>query len=86
MALDHVAQNIRVNCVAPGVTSTSYFDKMLAQVDDPAAFQRVLNGRQPMGRTGRPEEIAYAMLYLACDESSFATGSMLTVDGGATAI
>ena len=86
MALDHVGQNIRVNCVAPGVTSTSYFDKILAQVDDPAAFQRVLKGRQPMGRTGRPEEIAYAMLYLACDESSFATGSMLTVDGGATAI
>jgi NAD(P)-dependent dehydrogenase (short-subunit alcohol dehydrogenase family) len=39
-----------------------------------------------MGRTGKPEEIAYAMLYLASDESSFATGSMLTVDGGATAI
>ena len=86
MALDHVGQNIRVNCVAPGVTSTSYFDKMLKEVDDPAAFQRVLDGRQPMGRTGRPEEIAYAILYLACDESSFATGSMLTVDGGATAI
>ena len=86
MALDHVGQNIRVNCVAPGVTSTSYFDKMLKQVDDPAEFQRVLNGRQPMGRTGRPLEIAYAMLYLASDESSFATGSMLTVDGGATAI
>jgi NAD(P)-dependent dehydrogenase (short-subunit alcohol dehydrogenase family) len=86
MALDHVDQNIRVNCVAPGVTSTSYFDKMLKQVDDPAEFQRVLNGRQPMGRTGKPEEIAYAMLYLASDESSFATGSMLTVDGGATAI
>ena len=86
MARDHVGQNIRVNCVAPGVTSTSYFDKMLAHVDDPEAFQRVLNGRQPMGRTGRPQEIAYAMLYLACDESSFATGSMLTFDGGATAI
>jgi NAD(P)-dependent dehydrogenase (short-subunit alcohol dehydrogenase family) len=39
-----------------------------------------------MGRTGRPAEIANAILFLACDESSFATGSMLTVDGGATAI
>ena len=86
MALDHVDQNIRVNCVAPGVTFTSYFDKMLTQVDDPEAFKAVLAWRQPMGRTGKPEEIAYAMLYLACDESSFATGSMLTVDGGATAI
>ena len=86
MALDHVADNIRVNCVAPGVTMTAYFDKMLKEVPDPAAFQTVLNGRQPMGRTGKPAEIAYAILYLACDESSFATGTMLTVDGGAIAV
>jgi NAD(P)-dependent dehydrogenase (short-subunit alcohol dehydrogenase family) len=86
MALDHVGQNIRVNCVAPGVTMSSYFDRMLAQVEDPEAFKRVLEGRQPMGRTGKPVEIANAILFLACDESSFATGSMLTVDGGATAI
>ncbi|MFN0160058.1 MAG: SDR family oxidoreductase [Burkholderiales bacterium] len=85
MALDHVGQNIRVNCVAPGVTMSSYFDKMLAQVADPVEFRRVLDARQPMGRTARPDEIAYAFLYLASDESSFATGSMLTVDGGATA-
>ena len=86
MALDHVADNIRVNCVAPGVTMTAYFDKMLKEVPDPAAFQNVLDGRQPMGRTGKPAEIAYAILYLASDESSFATGSMLTVDGGAIAV
>ena len=86
MALDHVADNIRVNCVAPGVTMSSYFDKMLAEVDDPVAFRKVLDSRQPMGRTGTPGEIAYAILYLACDESSFATGTMLTVDGGAIAV
>ena len=86
MALDHVADNIRVNCVAPGVTMSSYFDKMLAEVDDPLAFRKVLDARQPMGRTGKPAEIAYAILYLACDESSFATGTMLTVDGGAIAV
>ena len=86
MALDHVADNIRVNCVAPGVTMSSYFDKMLAEVDDPVAFRKVLDSRQPMGRTGKPGEIAYAILYLACDESSFATGTMLTVDGGAIAV
>jgi len=80
------ARNIRVNCVAPGLTMSSYFDRMLKQVDDPETFKRVLESRQPMGRTGRPEEIANAILFLACDESSFATGSMLTVDGGATAI
>ena len=86
MALDHVADNIRVNCVAPGVTMSPYFDKMLREVPDPEAFRQALNARQPMGRAGTPREIAYAMLYLACDESSFATGSMLTVDGGAIAI
>ena len=86
MALDHVDDNIRVNCVAPGVTMSSYFDKMLKEVPDPAAFRKTLDARQPMGRTGKPAEIAYAILYLACDESSFATGSMLTVDGGAIAI
>ena len=63
-----------------------YFDKMLREVPDPEAFRQALNARQPMGRAGTPREIAYAMLYLACDESSFATGSMLTVDGGAIAI
>lgn len=86
MALDHVADKIRVNCVAPGVTMSSYFDKMLADADDPVAFRQVLDARQPMGRTGKPAEIAYAILYLACDESSFATGTMLTVDGGAIAV
>jgi NAD(P)-dependent dehydrogenase (short-subunit alcohol dehydrogenase family) len=85
MALDHVGQNIRVNCVAPGVTASSYFDKMLKQVPDPEAFLKVLANRQPLGRTALPREIAYAFLYLASDESTFATGSMLTVDGGATA-
>ncbi|MBL8385129.1 MAG: SDR family oxidoreductase [Burkholderiales bacterium] len=84
MALDHAGANIRVNCVAPGVTMTSYFDRMLAEVPDPAAFRRVLDARQPLGRTAQPEEIAYAFLYLASDESAFATGSMLTVDGGAS--
>ena len=86
MALDHVADHIRVNCVAPGVTLSSYFDKMLREVDDPVAFRKALDGRQPMGRAGTPGEIAYAILYLACDESSFATGTMLTVDGGAIAV
>ena len=86
MALDHVADNIRVNCVAPGVTVSSYFDKMLREVDDPEEFLKVLAARQPMGRTGKPMEIAQAILFLASDESSFATGSMLTIDGGATAV
>jgi NAD(P)-dependent dehydrogenase (short-subunit alcohol dehydrogenase family) len=82
MALDHAPDGIRVNCVAPGVIESSYFDAMLARAPDPAAFKRALEARAPMDRMGRPEEIANCILFLASDESSFATGAMFTVDGG----
>lgn len=85
MALDHVSDGIRVNCVAPGTVDSPYFDKILAQSDDPDALRSELAARQPMNRMGRPEEIADAILYLASDQSSFVTGSMLTVDGGMSA-
>ena len=85
MALDHVAEGIRINCVAPGTVDSPYIDKILAKSGDPVALQRELEARQAMNRLGRPEEIADAILYLASDESSFVTGSMLTVDGGMSA-
>ncbi len=85
MALDHVRDGIRVNCVAPGTIETPYFTDVFAKSPDPAALRRELEGRQAMGRMGRPEEVAQAMLYLACEESSFVTGSVLVVDGGWTA-
>jgi len=85
MALDHVGDNIRVNCVAPGTMASPYYDEMLRRADDPEAMRRELEDRQVMRRLGRPEEVAYAVLYLACDESSFCTGSMVTADGGMTA-
>jgi NAD(P)-dependent dehydrogenase (short-subunit alcohol dehydrogenase family) len=85
LALDHVGDNIRVNCVAPGTVETPYFDPIYAASNDPAALREAMAARQAMNRFGRPEEIAPAVLYLACDESSFATGTMLTVDGGMTA-
>ncbi|MCK0196210.1 SDR family oxidoreductase [Ancylobacter sp. 6x-1] len=82
MALDHADQNIRVNCVAPGVTWSTYFDKMVGTTPDPEAFKAKLQGRSPMHRWAQPAEIAQAILWLASDDASFATGSMLTVDGG----
>jgi NAD(P)-dependent dehydrogenase (short-subunit alcohol dehydrogenase family) len=85
MALDHAADGIRVNCVAPGVISSSYFDAMLQTVPDPAAFKQALEARAPMNRMGEPGEIANCILWLASDESSFATGAMFTVDGGMSA-
>ncbi|RUX28989.1 SDR family oxidoreductase [Mesorhizobium sp. M7A.F.Ca.US.011.01.1.1] len=85
MALDHVADKIRVNAVAPGVTWSSYFETMLETHPDPQGFVAALNARSPMNRVAQPVEIANAILWLASDESSFATGSILTVDGGMTA-
>jgi NAD(P)-dependent dehydrogenase (short-subunit alcohol dehydrogenase family) len=82
MALDHIEQNIRVNCVAPGTVASPYFNRMFEQAPDPAAMRRELDARSPMGRMGRPEEIAEAIVWLVSDRSSFATGSVLTVDGG----
>jgi NAD(P)-dependent dehydrogenase (short-subunit alcohol dehydrogenase family) len=85
MALDHVADKIRVNAVAPGVIWSNYYDKMMQQVPDPVAFKQGLQDRAPMGKIGEPKDIANAILFLASDESSFATGSMMTIDGGYTA-
>lgn len=84
MALDFADANIRVNSVAPGVIWSNYYDKMLAQVPDPEAFKAGLRARAPSNRWGSPEEIASAIVWLASDRASFATGTMLTVDGGAS--
>lgn len=85
MALDHAHENIRVNCVAPGVTWSSYFEKMVAEHPDPETFKARLKARSPINRWAEPIEIANAILWLASDEASFATGAMFTVDGGMTA-
>ncbi|GAB13256.1 oxidoreductase [Arthrobacter globiformis NBRC 12137] len=82
MALDHVDQGIRVNAVAPGTINSPYFDKMISESPDPQRLLDELNSRSPMHRMGRPEEIAEAIVWLAAKESSFATGSVLTIDGG----
>jgi NAD(P)-dependent dehydrogenase (short-subunit alcohol dehydrogenase family) len=84
MALDHAAENIRVNSVAPGVIWSSYYERMIKEVPDPEGFKKALAARAPMARMGSPEEIASIILWLASDESSFATGAMFTVDGGMT--
>jgi NAD(P)-dependent dehydrogenase (short-subunit alcohol dehydrogenase family) len=85
LAIDHVADGIRCNAVAPGTIDTPYFSEMLRSAEDPAALRRGLEARQLLNRLGTPEEIADAILFLACDDSRFATGSILTVDGGWTA-
>jgi NAD(P)-dependent dehydrogenase (short-subunit alcohol dehydrogenase family) len=85
VAIDHVGGGIRCNAVAPGTVDTPYFDRILKTSADPAAVRRKLEERQLLGRLGTPEEIAAAILFLAGDESRFATGTILTIDGGMTA-
>ncbi|OPF81770.1 SDR family oxidoreductase [Streptomyces antioxidans] len=82
MAVDHAAAGVRVNAVAPGTTDSPYFAKIEADVADPAAYRAYLEGRQLLNRLAEPGEIASAIAFLAGDDSSFATGSVVTVDGG----
>ncbi len=80
-AVQYAKDNIRCNSVHPGPIET---DMLLATRPDSSALEEMM-GRVPLGRFGRPEEIAYGVLYLASDESSFVTGSELIIDGGRTA-
>jgi cyclopentanol dehydrogenase len=80
-AVQHAKDHIRCNSVHPGPIATDMIKDML---ENPAAWEQRLR-RLPMGRVGTPEDIAYGVLYLACDESSFVTGSELVIDGGTTA-
>ncbi len=81
LAIDYGKKNIRVNCICPGHIDTNLIREF---IQDPER-REWLEQRYPMGRIGRPEEVAYAALFLASDESSFVTGSPLIVDGGYTA-
>lgn len=85
MAVDHSRKNIRVNCICPGDTDTAMLRneaRQLAEAEDRFLAEAA---RRPLGRVGRPEEIAQAALYLASDASSFVTGTALVVDGGGLA-
>jgi len=82
MAIDYVEDGIRVNSICPGTVDSPSLKKRLEALGDPAAARRDFTARQPMKRFGQPEEIAYAVLFLSSDESSFITGTEIIVDGG----
>ncbi|NUP61437.1 MAG: SDR family oxidoreductase [Nonomuraea sp.] len=85
LAIDHAKAGIRVNSVNPGDTNTPMLRDEARQLDeDWAAFEADAADR-PMGRSGSPEEIAQAVLFLASDAASYVTGSALVVDGGGLA-
>ena len=82
MAMDHASEGIRVNCVCPGRVETPFVKARLKEYPDPDAAYREMAGTQAIGRMGRPEEIAAAVLYLSSDEAAFITGTPLLIDGG----
>jgi NAD(P)-dependent dehydrogenase (short-subunit alcohol dehydrogenase family) len=82
LAVDHVGDGIRVNAVCPGTVDSPWVRRL---VEDVGESLETLRARQPMGRLGRPEEIAEAVLYLASDAAGFVTGSAFVIDGGLTA-
>lgn len=77
-------RGIRVNCLSPGPIDTPIIELQTGTEEAAAAFRRMAAGMVPLGRLGRPEEIASAALFLASSESSFATGIDLVIDGGMT--
>jgi NAD(P)-dependent dehydrogenase (short-subunit alcohol dehydrogenase family) len=82
MALDHAGHGIRVNALCPGAVDTPLLRRQFEDRDGPQGTLEDLAALHPMGRLGRPAEIAQAAVFLAADESSFMTGASLVVDGG----
>jgi NAD(P)-dependent dehydrogenase (short-subunit alcohol dehydrogenase family) len=80
VAIDHAKQGVRVNALVPGATDTPMIRKAIT----PEALE-TMAASHPIGRLGRPEELAKAVLFLASDDASFVTGSAMYVDGGQTA-
>ncbi len=88
-AIDYAPFNIRVNCICPGTIQTPLLDKAVEQFVKKTSQNKEevyasLNTIQPIGRVGKPEEIAKTVKFLLSDDSSFTTGSLFAVDGGYT--
>jgi NAD(P)-dependent dehydrogenase (short-subunit alcohol dehydrogenase family) len=85
MALDYARYNIRVNCVCPGMIETEMAGDFINKARKDEKMWSEIIAKFPLGRIGTPDDVAYAVLFLASDESSWITGSSLMVEGGYTA-
>ncbi len=82
IAADYVADGVRCNAIAPGTVESPSLEERIASFEDPVAARAAFIARQPMGRLGRPEEVAAMAVYLASDEATYTTGQVFIVDGG----
>ncbi len=82
VAIDFVGRGIRCNCICPGTVDTPSLEERIRAQGDPSEARRAFVARQPMGRLGRPEEVAALAVWLASDEAAFVTGTAVSIDGG----
>ena len=82
VAADFVGQGIRCNAICPGTVDTPSLEERIGASGDARAARKAFVARQPMGRLGRPDEIASLAVYLASDESAFISGTAVSIDGG----
>jgi 2-keto-3-deoxy-L-fuconate dehydrogenase len=82
IAADFVAEGIRANAICPGTVDTPSLHERIKAQGDYETVRQAFVARQPMGRVGKPEEVAQLAVYLASDESAFTTGQIHVVDGG----
>ena len=80
-ALDYAKQSIRINAVNPGIIATEMMDRLSTTGTSPEQFASIV----PMGRMGKPEEIAATVVFLCSDAASYITGQPIVIDGGYTA-
>ena len=85
IAVDHGGDGIRCNVICPGWIKTEMLEEYLGSQNDGADAEQLIIAQHPLGRLGRPEDIANLALWLASDESNFATGQLFVHDGGLTA-
>ena len=84
-AVTHAKEGVRANSIHPGAVDTPLLREAIEKYPDPAAIELHFAAAQPIGRLGKPEEIAYGCLFLASDESKFCVGAELVIDGGMVA-